>query len=388
MCAFFVGTNIAAAVASIEGTDGMTLDRRGFLTGSGAVAALAALPRRAAAQERFIKEPGPWRKFELTTRLDIAKPEGRVQAWVPVPSVEDADWSKPAGSTWKTNAKVAELKAAGPTKAVFVHLQWAEGEPAPYAEIASDISTRDRSTDFSRPRKITALTDEERATYTAPMQKIAGDEGVRQLSASITENAKTDLGKAKAIYEWLAGSRQCSGETTASVLDGGLTSLNMLYVRLARAAGLPARVIYGLRIAPSQFGYASLGVASTLVTKAQHSRAEVWLEDYGWTPVDPADVCRVIREEPLAEAPSADVKVVSARLTLFGAWEGNWLAYNMASNVMLPGFDPLEGERVKKGRPRSVANLMYPLAETAAGLRDGRAPDSFRYVITAKELPA
>jgi hypothetical protein len=32
-----------------------------------------------------------------------------------------------------------------------------------------------------------------------------------------------------------------------------------------------------------------------------------------------------------------DAKVVAARSTLFGAWEGNWLAYNFAHDVALPG---------------------------------------------------
>ena len=366
----------------------MTLDRRGFLRLGGAAAALAMLPRRAAAQERFIKEAGPWRRFEIVTRLDIAKPEGRVQAWVPVPSVEDADWSKPLGSAWKTNAKIAKLKRAPQSGAAMVHLQWAEGEPAPYAEISSDFSTRDRSTDFSRPRKVTPLTEEERKLYTAVQPQPRDEDLVRRTAARIIENAKTDLGKAKAIYEWLAGGRECGAEAAASGLGGSLPDINMLYVRLAHAAGLPARTIYGLRIAPSQFGYTSLGAKSGVVTRAQHCRAEVWLEDYGWMPVDPADVCKVVKEEPPAAAPTPDAKIVSARLTLFGAWEGNWLAYNMASNITLPGFDPLNGEPPQAKPQHSVSSLMYPQAETAAGLLDCRDPDTFKYAIAAKELPA
>ncbi len=366
----------------------MIWHRRGFLIAGGAAAALAMLPRRAAAQERFIKEAGPWRKFEIVTRLDMPKPKGRVQAWVPVPSIEDADWSKPAGSTWDTNAKTVELKTAGPTKAAFVHLQWAEGETAPYAEVSSDISTRDRFTDFTRPRKVTALTDEERAIYTEALHRPPGEDAIKETVARITENAKTDLGKAKAIYEWLAAGHQCGSETTASILKADVWGINLLYVRLARSAGLPARAIYGLRVAPSEFGFASLGVDSNSVTTAQHCRAEVWLEDYGWTPVDPADVCKVAREEPPAKAPQPDVKVVSARLTLFGAWEGNWLPYNMASDVTLPGFDPVEGQPAPARPQRSVANLMYPLAETDDGLLDGRSSDGFKYAITVNELPA
>lgn len=373
----------------------MTIDRRTFLMLTGAAAGLAVWPWEIRAQERFIREAGPWRRFEVLTRVDIAKPQGRVQAWVPVPAVENTDWSKPMGSDWKTNAKSAKLKRDPVSGATFVHLQWAEGELAPYAEIASDISTRDRSIDFSRPRKATPLTDEERKLYTAVFPP---DDAVSRAVTKITGNAMTDLGKAKAIFEWLAEPNICLKPGRAFAIRRKVSNLNKLYVRLANAAGLPARIIYGLRVAPSQYGYVSLGAASPVVTRAQHIRAEVWLEDYGWMPVDPADVCKAAREEPPAGPPTPDAKIVSARLTLFGAWEGNWVPYNMANNVRLPGYDLTNGSSAANAAgngsttqaepPRTVKNLTCPLAETAAGLIDCHDPDNFKYVITAKELPA
>ena len=42
-------------------------------------------------------------------------------------------------------------------------------------------------------------------------------------------------------------------------LGGKCADLNALYVGLARAAGLPARDVYGMRVAKSQKGYKSLG---------------------------------------------------------------------------------------------------------------------------------
>src|SRR5690606_20733841 len=131
------------------------------------------------------------------------------------------------------------------------------------------------------------------------------------------------------------------------------------YVGLVRAAGIPARDIYGLRVAAAQFGYRSLGANSEVVTKAQHCRAEVFLEGFGWVPVDPADVRKVVLEEPPGKLPLSDQKVVDARKALFGAWETNWLAYNVAHDIALPGA---------KG-PR-LGFLMYPQAETAAGRLD------------------
>jgi hypothetical protein len=367
----------------------MTMDRRNFLILTGSVTGCMLLPHaiRARAQERFIQEPGPWRRFEVLTRLDMAKPQGRVQAWVPVPSVEAPDWTKPMGSDWKTNAKAAKLKVDTSTGAAMVHLQWAEGETAPYAEISCDITTRDRSTDFSRPQKAMPLLDEERKRYTP----LPPDTNLVRSAHRITDNAMTDLGKAKAIYEWIVETMACGFNRKAVVFRRNAADLNVLFVRLANAAGLPARIIYGLRIAPSLFGYGSLGTPSDTVTRAQHTRAEVWLEEYGWMPADPADVCKVVKEESPVGVPSADAKIASARLTLFGAWEGNWIAYNMANNVQLPGYDLDVREGSKDSAVKSafsVSTFMHPQAETGGRPVDCLDPDNFKYVIKAKELPA
>jgi hypothetical protein len=60
---------------------------------------------------------------------------------------------------------------------------------------------------------------------------------------------------------------------------------------------------------------------------------------------------------------------------LFGAWEMNWLAYNYAHDVQLPG-----------STGPKIGFLMYPNGETAAGRLDSLDPDSFKYAITAREL--
>jgi len=113
------------------------------------------------------------------------------------------------------------------------------------------------------------------------------------------------------------------------------------------------------------------------VTKAQHCRAEVYLGGFGWVPVDPADVRKVVLEEPPGNRPLADEMVKQARARLFGSWEMNWMAYNFANDVVLPG---------SKGAP--LAFLMYPQAETADGRLDCLDPDNFRYEIASKEIPS
>jgi len=90
---------------------------------------------------------------------------------------------------------------------------------------------------------------------------------------------------------------------------------------------------------------------------------------------DPADVRKVVLEEPSANLAINDPKVVAARKTLYGAWEGNWLAYNFAHDVALPG---------SKG-PK-LGFFMYPQAETASLRLDCLDPDNLKYTIKSKEL--
>jgi TAT (twin-arginine translocation) pathway signal sequence len=56
----------------------MTVQRRDVLKGGVALGAIASLPTVALAQNGFAPVPGAWRTFEITTRLEIDEPRGRV----------------------------------------------------------------------------------------------------------------------------------------------------------------------------------------------------------------------------------------------------------------------------------------------------------------------
>jgi transglutaminase-like putative cysteine protease len=367
----------------------MSMNRRQVLKAGGALAAATALPNVATAQATFAPTPGAWRNFQTVTRLEIAKPAGEVQAWIPLPAFSAEDWFKPAGSTWTTNAKTAEIKRDAKYNAEMLHVVWAADEKAPLVEVTSKFATRDRAVDLSKPGNAPALSAAEHKLYTSATDLIPVDGIVKETSDKITAGATSDLDKARRIYEWVvdntfrnAKTRGCGvGDVAAMLKSGNLSGkcadLNALYVGLARAAGIPARDVYGLRVAPSKFGYKSLGAGSEVVTRAQHCRAEVYLSGFGWVPVDPADVRKVVLEEPPANLALDDAKVVAARKALFGSWEMNWLAYNVAHDIALPG-----------AKGPKVEFLMYPQSETAAERLDCLDPDNFKYVITAREATA
>jgi transglutaminase-like putative cysteine protease len=364
------------------------INRREFLAGASACAAAVSWTRGARAEARFDPRPGDWRSFAVTTRLEVAKGQGPVQAWAPLPSLAADDWIVPEEDAWTGNAELAEVVTDPRYGARLLHARFAAEEAAPTVEIVSRFRTRDRAVALDGPAAPASLGDDERALYLAATDLMPTDGIVKETADRITAGIDGDAAQARALYEWVventrrvAATRGCGTGDVASMLASGnlggkCADLNALYVALARASGIPARDLYGIRVAPSRFGYKSLGAGSETITKSQHCRAEVFLADFGWVPVDPADVRKVVLEEPPGENPLDSEVVVAAREKLFGAWEGNWLAYNSAHDLVLPGSE------------HRVAFLMYPQAEVAGELLDCLDPDTFRYAITSAEMVA
>jgi transglutaminase-like putative cysteine protease len=365
------------------------MDRRIFLKTGAALPFAAALPRAAVAQQSdFNPQPGAWRTFEITTRVEVLKPAGVNQVWLPVPVIDDQS-QRPLGNGWTGNATAMRIAHDERYGAAIFCAEWPAGEKTPVVELTSRFMTRNRAVELGKPDAAIRLDPSLVAFYTAPTELQPTDGIVRKTALAATKGAKTDVEKAKALYEWVVENtfrdpktRGCGvGDIKAMLETGNLggkcADLNALYVGLARSVGLPARDLYGLRVARSQFGYRSLGAGSENVTRAQHCRAEVFLAGYGWVPVDPADVRKVVLEEKPQPTTLADPLVPAVRRKLFGAWEMNWLAFNNAHDVALPG-----------AKGAKLAFFMYPQLETANGRADSLDPDNFKYTITAREIKA
>ncbi|MEJ7138017.1 transglutaminase-like domain-containing protein [Amphibiibacter pelophylacis] len=334
-----------------------------------------------------------WKRHEITTHVDLSQHVGADRVWVPLPAqqlsdargdyqrVEDIQFDAPGAS----QAKI--LTATDGTR--LLAAEWADDKAPRQLTVTTRVALRDRAIDLSAAPTLAKASAEElapwlRATQNKPLDGIVGDTA-RGIVARA--NARTDVEKAKAIYDWIvtyterkASVRGCgSGDAEALLTIGNLggkcADLNGLFVALSRATGVPARDVYGIRVDDSALGYKSLGKSGD-ITRAQHCRAEFYAQGYGWVPVDPADVRKVMLEEPPGNLPADNPRVVDARRRLFGAWEMNWMGYNQAEDLRLPGSQ----------LDIPLAFLMYPQGETAQRRLNSYDPATFVYAIQSQRM--
>ncbi|HLA27838.1 MAG TPA: transglutaminase domain-containing protein [Syntrophales bacterium] len=194
---------------------------------------------------------------------------------------------------------------------------------------------------------------------------------VKEKAETITKGKKTSLAKARAIYDWIVDNmyrdpqiKGCGFGEVESLLEsmgGKCGDIHSVYVALARSVGVPAREVFGIRIPPGKEGD---------MTKAQHCWAEFYLPGYGWVPVDPADVRKIMLEKKLALGEEKE-----QREYYFGAVDESRIAYGIGRDLIL---EPPQ----KDGK---LNYFMYPYAEA-----DGKALDdlfgfNLGYAITFRE---
>lgn len=337
------------------------------------------------AARRFAPQPGNWRGYETVTTVRLAE-SGPAQIWLPVPSLEN-DYQRSRDNTVSGNATSAEFVTDKASGAKYLHARF-EGGGAPELTLTSQFETRGRRTDWNHPRNVT----EDPAVLAAALRPSGNkplDGIVARTVARITQGATTDLDKVRAIYAWIVsncyrnldtpgcGSGDAVATLTSAGMGGKCADLNGLFVALNRASGVPARDIYGVRVAPSAFGFTQLGAKDAVITGAQHCRAEVWIAGHGWVAMDPADVLKVMRAETgnWIKDPN-DPVVTQVNAALFGAWEGNWVGYNTAEDLALAASD------------RRLPFLMYPQARINGRVLNELDAKGFGYQITARAIPA
>ena len=217
----------------------------------------------------------------------------------------------------------------------MLRIEWAGGAQNPMVEVTSKIATRDRAIDLTKPGRPAPLSAAERKFNTQGTELIPVDGIVKQTSDQIiaAAAAESDVEKARAIYEWIvdntfrdAKTRGCGIGDIAAMLDPAISAANAPISTPSMSAwrgppGSGARPVRDPRCA-FEIRLQEPRRQSEVITKAQHCRAEAYLADFGWVPVDPADVRKVVLEEPPGQSVRSTTEGRAAREGLFGVVGG------------------------------------------------------------------
>lgn len=208
------------------------------------------------------------------------------------------------------------------------------------------------------------------ALYLAPTSLGPTTGPVKALADNITTGKTTILEKSKAVYDWICENmyrdpktRGCgSGDVCVLLnrLGGKCVDIHSVFVALARASGVPAREIFGIRQGKN-------GV--TDITKSQHCWAEFYLPGYGWVVVDPSDVRKIMLEQNLK---LEDAKTIEYRKYFWGGVDPYRVKLGTGRDLTL--------NPPQHGQP--VNYLMYPFAQIGDETLDWLEPATFKYTIS------
>ncbi len=321
------------------------------------------------ANPAFAKE----RQGEVTLQFNLNAPADakHVRLWIPYPVSDE-------------NQDIWDIKVNGNFSSSSVYREGENGNMSLYAEWG--IPSNDRTLTYTFkvkrkevvkkdfPKKELPFSKEEFKKYLKATRLGPIDGKTKEYADKITKGKKTNIDKAKAIYEWIVYNmhrdpnvKGCGfGEVDKLLVSmgGRCGDIHSVFVSLSRSAGVPAREINGIRMAKGKEGD---------ITKAQHCWAEFYMPGYGWIPVDPSDVLKAMLEKK-----TTDRNQIKDLISyFFGAVEENRIAYQSGRDLTL---NPPQ----KDGK---LNYFMYPYAEA-----DGKALNedlfgfNLGYKISFKEL--
>lgn len=288
------------------------------------------------------------RRGEVTVNVSLKAPADakRVDLWIPYPMSDE-------------NQEITAVSVSGNYSAMGVYREGKFGNNILHAEWTAPGGERTLTYTFRVGRKEVVtknFSGKEAAIQGREFDKYLDSTSVgatggvaKEYAGKIVGEKKTTLAKAAAIYDWIVenmyrdpGVKGCGlGEVDALLhkLGGKCADIHSVFVTLARAEGIPAREVFGIRMPKGKEGD---------ITKSQHCWAEFYSPGYGWVVVDPADVRKAILERKITLQEAHPLKEY-----YFGAVDENRVAFGTGRDLRL--------NPPQKGKPLNY--FMYPYAE-------------------------
>jgi len=342
----------------------------------------------------------PVRTFEVNYDFDIKYDEKQygVQLWNPMPL--QSSYQKVRIVSFDGNYEHAELNSNNVYDAVSLYAKWTKSDQPKKLHLRLRVETTERNVPLETITKASAQNlpiPETVKQYLEPTSHIPTDGIIKGLAARITEGKHDRFEKVKAIYYWATshtfrdskvigcGSGDVGKMVTQKQVEeaykngyygGKCTDLSSLFTALVRAAGVPAREVFGIRLGKSHFSKAlgksdAKGLAT--ISTWQHCRAEYYIPGAGWIPTDPADITKLMLVEGLKYN---DPKVKALTEKYLHSWEMNWMGFNTGRDFVLS----------PKPEQFPINMFGYPYAEAEGDVLNYYNPKEFGFKITSQEV--
>lgn len=339
------------------------------------------------------------RRFVMTQQYQLMLPEkvsGETKLWIPLP--EETSFQQVESYRYSGTYQEISENQDNEYKAKTLYAYWPDSDKPMTLTLEMVIDTQNwepalkgELKGYQSPAEISYPEDVQLFLKGTAMMPLDGI--VKETVDKIIGQETNPLEKARLIYNWVTANMERDNSVigcgigdakailTSGKLSGKCTDISSVFVALARAAGIPAREMFGIRLgAPSAalapyskgaFGSADAsGLAN--ISGAQHCRAEFYLAGFGWVPCDPADVTKM----RLAEGKKHDdVDVQKVNDYLFGNWDMNWVGFNYGRDFDLSP----EPEQTP------INQFGYPYAEVDGFPLNYYEPDTFSYDYQSQE---
>ena len=312
------------------------------------------------------------RSGTVTLEVDLtSQPQGKEsRVWVPYPLSDG-------------NQQIRDIKVNGDFASSGVYADRTSGTPILYAEWPKEAVSRKLTFSFRverqeisqriQPRSEPKWNPGDYAEYLRPTSLAPIDGEIKELADRITSGKTTNLEKAKGIYDWTVenmyrdpATKGCGQGDVCQLLKkpgGKCTDISSVFIALCRAAGIPAREVFSIRLGKKPVED---------ITTYQHCWAEFFVPGYGWMTADPADVRKAMLVEKL--------ELNTPKTNEYRAYF--WGGIDPYRVVLARGRD-LRLEPPQSGAPLNTFG--YPYAEVGGTPLDFYNPKDFSYRYTSRE---
>ncbi|HUW25097.1 MAG TPA: transglutaminase-like domain-containing protein [Gallionella sp.] len=233
------------------------------------------------------------RSGEVELAVTVAAPEDSkdVRVWIPYPTSDNVQ-------------DISNVRIKGNFSHSGIYREKETGNLALYAEWITPTKDRAITLTFDATGRelirrdfpaVESAIPVEIQEYLKSTRFIPTDGKIREIALSITNDKQKISEKARAVYQWVVENtvrdpdvKGCGTGEVDKVLakrGGKCADISSVFVSIARAAGVPAREVFGLRLGKKD---------EEDMTSGHHCWSEFYVPGYGWVPADSADVRKIM----------------------------------------------------------------------------------------------